>query len=76
MSQNRRQNNPQDMTLREQISQKLEHAKIYMCTNRCKYFQEYEDTLKTANSENYDYKEAAAAKVLNVYCKDCEVRKL
>lgn len=76
MSQNRRRNNPQDMTLREQVGQLIENIKYYMCISRCKYYDKYIETLKEAPQEDYDAVEKAAANILDHYCRECEVRKL
>ena len=76
MIQNRRRNNPQDMTLREQINQKIENAQSFMCISRCKYYDKYNESLKEAPQEDYDAVEKAASNILDQYCKDCEVRKL
>lgn len=73
---NRRRNNPQDMTLREQLGQIIENIKYFMCISRCKYYDKYIEALKEAHQEDYDAVEKAASNILDQYCKDCEVRKL
>ena len=76
MIQNRRRNNPQDMTLREQIEQKIENAQSFMCISRCKYYDKYNESLKEATQENYDKVEKVASNILDHYCRECEVKKL
>lgn len=76
MSQNRRRNNPQDMTLREQISQRIEQTRLYVCTNICRHFEEYKEKLEIADKDSYAWIESEAKEKLNEYCKNCEVRKL
>lgn len=74
--QNRRRNNPQDMTLRELVVQMIENIKSYMCISRCKYYDKYEESLKEASQEDYDAVKKAASNILNHHCRECEVRKL